>query len=93
MSCKNWTQTIGATSLTAQMVRSTCETPTAECELECGGDKTPTARSEWYCGRRRSTGGSDYCGGERTPTARSDLENKIMDNLQRVEGTMVTKEC
>ena len=65
----------------------------AECELDCGGYRSPTTRSEWYRGGRTSTGGSDCCGGDITPTARSDLANKIMGNIHTVKGTMVSKEC
>lgn len=75
------------------MVRSACETPMAKCELDYDGNRTPTARFEWYYGGRTSTGGFECCDNDKTPTSRYDLANMIMGDLQRVKGTMVSKEC
>ena len=59
MSYENQAQTIVATSLTTQRIRSSYKTPTVECEL--------------YFGRRNPTGGFDSCGSDATPTSRLEL--------------------
>jgi len=75
-----------------QRVESACKTPTAESELHCN-DKTPIVGSDWCGGDRTLIVRSEVYYGSRTPIAGSDLEDKIMGDLQRAEGTMVTKEC
>lgn len=51
MSCENRAETIAATSLTAQWVRSSYKSPMAECEFDCS-DRTPTGGSDWCDGNR-----------------------------------------